>query len=293
MKKKIILPVDGSDRALNTVKYVARFEAFHEMNIVLFHVFNSVPEAYWDLRNNPNGVLSTSQVRAWESQQKKNIHAYMQRANKILLNAGFPSKSVKIKIQNRKKGIARDIIREADNGYDAVIARRRGMTGMRGIILGSVATKLIEKLTLVPLILAGRQPPGKKILLPFDGSEKAMQTVQFVGSILGGYDYDVCLFHVIRGNGKIDPVSNKDVDLQLEKGRALLVNMGMDRARISTEISTGARSRAKRIAGKAKKEGFGSIAMGRRGYSQVRDFFIGRVTNKVIFLARDRSVWII
>ncbi|MEJ2285918.1 MAG: hypothetical protein P8X85_20275 [Desulfobacterales bacterium] len=33
--------------------------------------------------------------------------------------------------------------------------------------------------------------------------------------------------------------------------------------------------------------------MGRRGHSSVRDFFIGRVTNKVIHLARDRTVWIV
>jgi nucleotide-binding universal stress UspA family protein len=44
----------------------------------------------------------------------------------------------------QKKGIARDIIREARNGYDAVVTRRRGMTGLRSIVLGSVATKLVE-----------------------------------------------------------------------------------------------------------------------------------------------------
>jgi len=71
----------------------------------------------------------------------------MEGARRLLLNAGIDADAVKVKIQNRKKGFARDIIREAKNGYDAVITRRRGMTGMRGIVLGSVATKLVEKLS--------------------------------------------------------------------------------------------------------------------------------------------------
>jgi hypothetical protein len=45
-KQKILVPVDGSDRALNTVKYVARFNPFRNMDIVLCHVFSSVPEGY-------------------------------------------------------------------------------------------------------------------------------------------------------------------------------------------------------------------------------------------------------
>ena len=47
------------------------------------------------------------------------------------------------------------------------------------------------------------------------------------------------------------------------------------------------------IADRAKQENFGTIVMGRRGRSSVRDFFVGRVTNKVIHMARDRTVWVV
>jgi hypothetical protein len=46
-------------------------------------------------------------------------------------------------------------------------------------------------------------------------------------------------------------------------------------------------------AGLPTPRGNGIIVLGRRGVSQVRDFFIGRVTNKVVHLARDRSVCIV
>ena len=305
-KKKILVPVDGSDRALNTVKYVARFNPFRNMDIVLFHVFSSVPEGYWDLEKDPRSTSTVRQVKSWEVQQRKNIEQYMEQANQLLLKVGFSSESVTIKIQNRKKGIARDIIREARNGYAAVVTRRRGLTALRRIVLGSVATKLVEKLTFRPLILVGKRTPNKKILLAFDGSENAVGALEFVGSLLGGLDYEVSLFHVIRSNGEGQPeyqhifsskeytsATSKEMANTLKAAQTKLIDVGLKPDKVSTQIAEKAISRAGAIADRAKQEDFGTIVMGRRGHSSVRDFFIGRVTNKVIHMARDRTVWVI
>ena len=305
-KQKILVPVDGSDRALNTVRYVARVDPFRNMDIVLFHVFSSVPEGYWDLEKDPRSTSTVRQVKSWEVQQRKNIEQYMEQASQFLLKAGFSPESITIKIQNRKKGIARDIIREARNGYDAVVTRRRGMTGLRRIVLGSVATKLVEKLTFVPLILVGKRTPNNKILLAFDGSENAASALEFVGSLLGGFDYEVSLFHVIRSNGEGQPeyqhifsskeytrAASKEMASTLKAAQTKLIDMGLKTDKVSTQIAEKAISRAGAIADRAKQEDFGTIVMGRRGHSRVRDFFIGRVTNKVIHMARDRTVWVI
>jgi len=305
-KKKILVPVDGSDRALNTVRYVARVEAFRNMDIVLFHVFSSVPEGYWDLEKDPRSTSTVIQVRSWEIEQKNRIKQYMENAGQLLQKAGVPPESLSITIQNRKTGIARDIIREARNGYDAVVTRRRGMTGLRRIVLGSVATKLVEKLSFIPLILVGKRTPNKKILLAFDGSENAARAVKFVGSLLGGLDFEVSLFHVIRSNGEgladhhhiLSPrefteFASKEITYSLKAAKAELIQAGFKADKVSSQIVTKAVSRAGTIADKVKQEDFGTIVMGRRGHSNVRDFFIGRVTNKVIQIARDRTVWVV
>ena len=305
-KKKILVPVDGSDRALNTVRYVARVEPFRNMNIVLFHVFNSVPEGYWDLEKDPRSTSTVRQVKSWEVQQRKSIKQHMEQANQLLLKAGFSSESITIKIQNRKNGIARDIIREARNGYDAVVTRRRGMTGLRRIVLGSVATKLVEKLTFIPLILVGKRTPNNKILLAFDGSENTVNALGFVGSLLGGFDYEVSLFHVMRSNGEgqseyqhifsskeYTKTASKEIASTLKAAQTKLIDMGLKSDKVSTQIAEKAISRSGAIADRVKQENFGTIVMGRRGHSRVRDFFIGRVTNKVIHMARDRTVWVI
>lgn len=305
-QRKLLVPVDGSDRSFNTVRYIMKIDSFRHMRVVLFHVFSSVPESYWDLEKDPRSTSTVRQVRAWEVEQKKKIDQFMQRAQQLLVKSGFISDHIEIKIQNRKKGFARDIFREAQKGYYSVVTRRRGMTGLRGIVLGSVATKLVEKLSFVPLILAGRKPPGNKILLAFDGSEGAQRAVDFVGSVLAGFDYDVRLIHAIRGRENKHPdfkrmyspkkytaFTQKEMTSELTAARKKLIDMGLKPHQISTTLVTGVTSRAGAIVKEAKQKDYGTIVMGRRGHSRVRDFFIGRVTNKVIHMARDRTVWII
>jgi nucleotide-binding universal stress UspA family protein len=305
-KKRILVPVDGSDRALGTIRYIAKTDPFLEMQLVLFHVFSSVPEGYWDLETDPRSTATVKQVRAWEFQSRKIIKDDMEIARQYLLKAGVPPTAIEVKIQNREKGFARDIIREAQNNYDAVVTRRRGMTGLRGVVLGSVAAKLIEKLTFIPLVLVGKKPPGHKILLAFDGSEGSRHAVDFVGRTLAGFDFEVCLIHVIRGRENKQPeirrlyspkqfaeFTRKEMAFELDAAGKRLMGRGFKAHQLSSRLVTGVASRAAAIAAEAKQKNYGTIVMGRRGHSHVRDFFIGRVTNKVIHLARDRTVWII
>lgn len=304
--QKILLPLDGSQRSLGTVRYITKFKPFQQMQVVLMNVYGGVPESYYDLKRDPRSTGTVVSVRGWEVQQKNNARDYMQKAKEILLDADFPEEAVKVKIQKRKQGFARDIISEAREGYDAVVARRRGAGALRGLVIGSVANKMLEKLDFLPLILAGRAPVGKSILLAFDGSPGAMRAVDCVGTFLGESDFNVCLLHVIRDGEMTAPEHQRlfssqkyleeakiDILARFDEAKAILVHAGFRESRISTKLIVGAQSRAATIVNEAKKQNYGTIVMGRRGLSQVRSFFIGRVTNKVIHLGRDRSVWVV
>jgi nucleotide-binding universal stress UspA family protein len=111
---------------------------------------------------------------------------------------------------------------------------------------------------------------------------------------------------VIRGNGKdlaeyqhIFPskkytkYAHKIITPSLDKAKRKLLDSGFEPNKISIKLIQGVHSRAKAIADEAKKENYGIIVMGRRGLSRVQNFFIGRVTNKVIHIARDRTIWIV
>ena len=77
------------------------------------------------------------------------------------------------------------------------------------------------------------------------------------------------------------------------EARKRLIANGFSSSQISETIITNAFSRAGAIAKIVKEEGFDTIVIGRRGISRPRAFSIGRVTNKVIHMARQFSVWMI
>ncbi len=258
-QKRLLLAVDGSDRALQTAQYAGEEDAFKGMKIVLFHVFNSIPEAYYDLEKEPKSVKVVRHVRSWEAQQKKNIRKHMDDARQILLDAGHAEPAVDVKIQSRKKGVARDIIIEAQKGYDAVLTRRRGFTALKNIVVGSVTNKLLQKLTFIPVLIAGRKPVNKKVLVAVDGSPCATRAVQFVADMLGSLDdYQLRLVHVVPGGGVPDVEVFEENDLTevgpiFAEAINILAAAGFDPENISTKTITGGMSRAGAIVNAAEK----------------------------------------
>ena len=305
-QNKLLVLVDGSDRSINTVRYVARNHAFHSTVIVLFHVLSAIPECYRDMEMEIKDKKTATQSAAWGMNEEKIINNYMLQAKQLLMKSGVAEEFIEIKVRNQKAGIARDIIREARSGYAAVVARRRGVGALRGLVLGSVAAKLIEKIDFLPLILVGKRESGNTILLGFDGSEDAIKAVDFVGATLGAFDYKVKLLYVVRSNREpghkkksIFPyrdffrVVADDIKPSFQEAAQRLVSWGFSATDISTKVLTGKMSCAKTIVDYAREHNFGTIVMGRKGRNRAQDFFIGRVTNKVIHMARSRSVWII
>ena len=293
-QKKMLLALDGSDRAFETVRYICQIPPFQEMQVALFTVFTKISDAYWDLEREPNLGRRISEVRAWESQKKAAIEEYMKNALQKLIDGGFPMDAVTVKIQERKEGIARDIIHEAKRGYDAVAIARKGTSSLKELVLGSVATKLLAKLEFVPLFMVGRCQPPMKILLALDGSEASKRIVDYVGTTLSGCDCDVNLVHVVRSEEKETvEEATKRIDPVFDMAKSHLTHSGFRPGRINTKIITGVLSRAGAIVHEAEDGGYCTIVVGRKGVSKTSDFFIGRVSNKIVHLGRQKVVWVV
>jgi nucleotide-binding universal stress UspA family protein len=264
------------------------------MATVLYNVNSKIPEAYWDLEKNSSAAWRISEVRAWEKEHDKVIQGCMRTAEKMLQVAGFPKESIEVKIHNRKQGFARDIAKEAERGYDGVLVGRKGMSNLKDLVLGSIATKLIEKISSVPILVVGKNPQTGSVLLALDGSDNATRAVDYVGKILGGSDYEARLIHVIRSDNP-EYVNERKMEMNgvFDEARAALIISGFNPVRITTKIITGAGSRAAAVAREAEKGGYGTIVVGRRGLSRVKDFLMGRVSNKLIHLAKNQAVWVV
>ena len=170
----------------------------------------------------------------------------------------------------------------------------KGMSNVKDLVLGSIATKLIGKISFAPILVVGKKPQAGSVLLALDGSENAMRAVDCAGRLLGEADFEARFIHVIRNdNPEYVDERKESINKAFDEAKIVLTGSGFDPERISTKIITGARSRAAAIVQEARDGGYGTIVVGRRGLSKVRDFLMGRVSNKLISLAKNQAVWVV
>ena len=188
------------------------------------------------------------------------------------------------------------------------------MSRLKDLVWGSIANKLVGHLLHRPLCVVGGTPQAGKILVALDTSEEAMRTVDFVGAMVDGTEREVTLFHVIRGldlgaqryettfvlhkewQGEVRKhfrEAERSTEALFQEAVGRLEKAGVEDDRISTKVVTGLASRAKAIIEEANKGGYGTIVVGRRGLSRVGEFFLGRVSNKVLQLAKEMAVWVV
>ena len=305
---KVLVPIDGSNQSLAAVRYIGGVLKPEKTKIVLFHVDPAMPESFWDLEQSPEFRSKLAPVRAWVTQQKNFIDDGMTKAGKILYKSGFPADAVSVKIQTRKTGISRDILHEAtDEDYKMVVVGRTGISKFKDLVLGSVANKLIGNLVNIPLVVVGGKPNPNKFIIAFDSSKGSMRSVSTVAAILNNAISEIMICHVIRSIGiekltlSETPLPEfdwaelcvKKIEPAIEEAKRRFVSAGLDSEKIYGKILTEKPSRAGCIIAEAKAGGFGTIVVGRRGLSAVEEFFIGRVSRKVLHMAKKMAVWIV
>jgi nucleotide-binding universal stress UspA family protein len=308
--------VDGSDQSFEAVRYAGRILPQEHMRIILFHVLSLIPESSWDVEAQPNFRHQIATVHAWEYQQKQRIEEFMEGSRRLLLSQGHPEESISVVVKERDAGVARDIMKEAQKGYDTLVVGRHGMSELKDLIFGSIANKLVSHLHQLPVWVVGGRPDPGKILIAMDHSEGARRALEYVADIFSDKHPELLLFHVTRGLD-IDLVDYEGLSVpqegqytlsslkeEFEKAESRMMAVlrnelkrlqarGIDTTRINIKVVPGVYSRAAAILGEAQDGGYGTIVVGRRGLSRVEEFIMGRVSNKVLQLAREMAVWIV
>jgi nucleotide-binding universal stress UspA family protein len=154
MAKRFLVALDKSNNSLRAVKFVA--DAISpDAKITLMSVVAD-PAAACELHGPSLSSLFTENVKTFciiEDAKKSAMEGFLDEAKKSLVKAGFPSNNIFVRIRKQKSGVARDILKAAKQGkYDAVVVGRRGLTGVKQFMLGSVSNKVInraEKLSII------------------------------------------------------------------------------------------------------------------------------------------------
>ncbi|MBU1171767.1 MAG: universal stress protein [Proteobacteria bacterium] len=314
-KKRVLIGIDGSIQSLNAASYISEILPPERTRVVLFYVDAEILDLYFDIEDKPTMTdLEKASCKEWMDMRTKNMSARLEKTKDIFLAKGFPKDHVTYIRRELAIGVTRDIIEESHKGYDLLVVGKTGTRCVTGIPMGSVTGKLISRVFHLPVVVVEGRPSTEKILVGFDNSKGSIHAANNVISFVRG-THKIMLCHVIRS---MDPLNDGEFDLfsssmnsgfpefelqrinkqklKLEKAMTLqkeaMEKAGIPVGHVETCTLEGYMSRAQGLIEKSRKEGYGSLVLGRRGHSTVLEFFIGRVGRKVVEMSDSLAVWI-
>jgi nucleotide-binding universal stress UspA family protein len=307
---KILVAMDGSEQAMNAVRYLSGMVSPKQTRITLFHIALDLPEALMDFQRIPEFQRRLAEISSWRSQVKKKVGESLTEAKSILVAGGFPASKVTTVLQKKQAGIARDILKQSREGYQAVVVGRKGASRIKDMLMGSTANKLVGKIVHTPLIVVGGNPKPGKVILAFDGSKHSQKAVSHFAMVADPDQCEVEICHVIRSINVVGPMGDitifsadiekqwvdesvKSIEPMMEKAKSQLVRAGFSPERVFCKILTDQTSRAFGILSEAEAGGFDTIVVGRRGLTRVQEFTMGRVGRKILHAADDQAVWVV
>ena len=292
---KILVAFDGSDLAMEAVKYVAAMMPSQSTKVVLFHIETKMSNSFWKVEHDMDFRFKGDNIRACIAQQHKRINSSMEKAQEILIAAGFDSGNVSKKIQAKELGIVGDIFRESHHGYNAVVMGRKGESKIKDMLVGSVPNKLLKKIQGVPLIIVGGALKQDRVLVSFDGSKEVMRAVQSMSTLIGASDCKISFCHMAQGKPtpEVAAETRKKIEPMINKAKEYLVDAGFSFNQIAFEIVEAPYDLSDSIVEKANKDRYDTIVIGRRGLSIYQEFISRRVGNKVFQQAQHLTVWVL
>ena len=151
---------------------------------------------------------------------------------------------------------------------------------------------------------------GHKIMVAFDESENARRAVEYIAQVLP-HDAEITLFSVLQDSAAICEMNSPELTPYFksqqsafcaleDKKRGLvseagedairfLIESGFQRELISLKIENKKNNVAKDIVEEARL-GYDLVVLGRRGLSGIKDYFLGSISQKVLYMAPEVSL---
>jgi nucleotide-binding universal stress UspA family protein len=310
IEKMIVVPIDGSENALKCLDYINRiFGSKHNLRLSMVYLVPKLPPILVEESRKSRETMN--QLREIERRNSQMAERILTDAKDRLIKIGFTKRTVEAVFRNIEVGIARDICSWAENNKkaDAIFISSRGRSRLEAFFTGEIANKVLEYVKVCPVWMVKGTVRSKNVLLAVDNSENAMRAVDHAGFILSGTDVNVTLFHSKQDLRRFVPkeVVHEFPGVQkfwqkkagdvvapyMKKARAMLIQSGLAENQISVKLVDGSRSAARDILKEAEENAIGTVILGRKGYSAVKDYTMGSITKKVLDGASDMTVCIV
>ena len=148
----VLLAFDSSQAAFRAVEYVGQmFGKLEDVKLTVLWVYEKIPEHDMVVTHFTDQVKS--RISAYERQREEGV-IRMEEAKKHLLKLGFSEEQITLKAVEKKKGVVRDLEEEIKKGgFGTVVLGRGKASAVRNLLVGSVATNVIDRLSGVSIIV--------------------------------------------------------------------------------------------------------------------------------------------
>jgi nucleotide-binding universal stress UspA family protein len=146
MPQKILIALDGSEISSKIVEFAAKTVSENSV-ITLFSV---IPDVDLLCELDPSFIKGFAPkgypdyCRTIQDEKRRLLEETLQAGRQVFLDAGFNAESMSTKIGIMKYDVALTIIEEARTGYDLIVLGRRGHSGLRKFLFGSVSQKVLQ-----------------------------------------------------------------------------------------------------------------------------------------------------
>ncbi|HZO11029.1 MAG TPA: universal stress protein [Nitrososphaeraceae archaeon] len=132
---RILVAVDGSDPSFNASTYAIDFAKRNGAELIVLYIVSPVPYSQFEYAN--IGRMKEIESNEMEKAQREVVDKVKQKATENNV-------SVKTEVLIKYTSVVKEIVEYAeDNKVDMIVIGSRGVTGLKKILLGSVANGVV------------------------------------------------------------------------------------------------------------------------------------------------------
>lgn len=183
-----------------------------------------------------------------------------------------------------------------DHEMDLIVMGTHGRRGMQNLLLGSVAREVVRSAHCAVLTIRERERPTKppygfeRLLVPFDFSGHARQTLQHARELASLYGAEVDILHIIEDtlhpafySWSVSSIYDAHPDIEEKAAERLrTMNAELDAPDVPVHVTVRPGRPDRVIAEFAGERGSDLIMMSTRGLSGLERFLLGSTTERVL-----------
>jgi nucleotide-binding universal stress UspA family protein len=155
MSQQVLIALDGSQISSKIVEFATKF--LSKSSVVT--LFSVIPNVDLLCELDPpfiNGFVSEKYpdyCQTIQDEKKRLLGNMLQAERQVFLEAGFKAESMSTKIKIMENDVALTIIEEARTGYDLIVLGRRGHSGLKKFLMGSVSQKVLHAVKDISILI--------------------------------------------------------------------------------------------------------------------------------------------